>query len=104
MADLKYTEVDTDIINTTINSINNSVKELKSIVTVMENDVVNNLTSAWEGEAKEAFKQSIDIFNSLLKEIVNEHTELSEQMNYVNDQYSKVVVAVDNIITNNLQR
>lgn len=98
MPDFKSTDVDSKQIENTTVSIDEDIKELLSICSVIESDVMVNLNPYWQGQAKQSFEQKFALFEMNLVKLVDGYKELNEQLKKAGITYSKADDSVRQLI------
>lgn len=100
MPTLKSTDVDSNQISNIATSIDDDIKELLSICTLIEGDIMGNLDPYWQGQAKLSFEKKFKSYSINLARLVDGYQK-------INDQLKKTGIAygiVDDTVKQNIAK
>lgn len=84
-----FTNVDTNQIGETLQSIRQNVDTLSRISNTLENSVLSRLAPYWEGEAKNLFFRQFPSFNNSLRKLVEGYENLYIELEAAQIDYSR---------------
>jgi len=82
-----FTEVDTDQIRQTAQSIQQDIDSLKNIRNALDSDVLSRLAPWWQGEAKDMFTQQFTSYSMSLKALVDEYELMNKELEKAGTEY-----------------
>jgi len=98
MPDFKLTDVDSQQIENTASNLDNDIKELLSVCSIVKHDVMANLNFCWQGQAKQSFEQQFNLFTANLVKLVDGYKELNEHLKKAGNTYSKADESVRQLV------
>ena len=98
MPDFRFTDVDSEYINSAVAKIDGYISDLQSMQKIFGSDIISSLEPYWQGMAKIAFDQKFIRFTLDYTEIIKGYNELNMQLKEAAKKYEGADSQVKQII------
>jgi len=84
-----FTDVDTVEIRSAAQSIQQNIDAMRKLGSALNDRVISELVTCWQGEAKDLFVQQFTSFNALFARLIEDYEALNDDLESADGAYTQ---------------